>query len=141
MCHLNISRPYCCLFPLLALLLAISACTDEQTSENNRLREKIIAVHDEAMEKIGFMYELEVKLQTIANAEPLRRQSLDKVVADLQLANKKMFDWMHQYQTLAVSADIAKDNEYRRQQLLLIEEVQRVTDTAIEMSLAILNSN
>ena len=141
MCHLNISRPTCCLFSILALLLAISACTDEQTSENSRLREEIIAVHDEAMEKIGLMYELEVKLQAIANADLLRKKSLDQAIADLQQANKKMFDWMHQYQTLAVSADIAKDNEYRHQQLLLIQEVQRLTDTAIEMSLAILNNN
>ena len=118
----------------------MTACMDGQTRENNRLREKIIAVHDEAMEKIGFMYELEVKLQTIANAEPMREQSIAKAIAGLQQANKKMFDWMHQYQTLAVSEEIAKDNGYRRQQLLLIEEVQHVTDTAIEMSLDILNT-
>ena len=139
--HLNIPRPCCCLAPILALVLALAACADEQTEENNRLREEIIAVHDEAMEKIGFMYELEVKLQMIPDADPLRQQSIDRVIADLQQANKKMFDWMHQYQTLAVSGEIAKDNSYRRQQLHLIQEVQRLTDTSIEMSLDILNNN
>ena len=142
MCHLNNSRAFYRLFSILVLvLLAITACTDKQTRENNRLREEIIAVHDEAMEKIGYMYELEVKLQTIASADPQREKAIDKAIANLQEANKKMFDWMHQYQTLAVSADIAKDNGYRRQQLLLIQEVQHVTDTAIEMSLAMLNTS
>lgn len=136
---LNIPRPRCCLVPILVLVLAITACTSEQARENNRLRESIIAVHDEAMEKIGYMYELELKLQMVANADPLQQQSIGKVIASLQLANKKMFDWMHQYQTLAVNKDIAKDNSYRRQQLHLIQEVQQLTDTSIEMALNILN--
>ncbi len=139
--HLNILSPCCRLAPILALVLVIAACADEQARENNRLREEIIAVHDEAMEKIGSMYELEVKLQTIPNTDPLRQQSVDKAIADLQQANKKMFDWMHQYQTLAVGTDITDDNSYRLQQLHLIQEVQRLTDTSIEMSLDILNNN
>jgi hypothetical protein len=139
--YLNIPRPRCCLVQILALVLVITACTNEQARENNRLRESIIAVHDEAMEKIGYMYELELKLQMVANADPLQQQSIGKVIASLQLANKKMFDWMHLYQTLAVNKDIAKDNSYRRQQLHLIQEVQRLTDTSIEMALNILNDN
>lgn len=139
--HLNAMRYSCYLAPVLALLLIISACTDEQSKENNRLREEIITVHDEAMDKIGYMYELETGLQAIPVAGPAANHARDEALAKLQLANKKMFDWMHQYQTLAVSQDIAEDNRYRKQQLLLIQEVQLVTDESIKKSEKLLNSD
>ena len=138
---LNPREPRCSLVPFLALLLAMSGCTDTQTRENNRLREEIITVHDEAMEKVGYLYELEIKLHAISTADQLRRQSIDKAIADLQQANTKMFDWMHQYQTLAVSQDIVEDSRYREQQLHLIQEVQRLTDESIERSEIILNDS
>ncbi|MEE4166851.1 MAG: hypothetical protein V2I35_12685 [Desulfocapsaceae bacterium] len=142
MLHLNTMRYGCYLAPVLLLLLfIISACMDEQSNENNRLREEIISVHDEAMDKIGYMYELEITLQAIPVADPATKQARDEAVAKLQLANKKMFDWMHQYQTLAVSQDIAEDNRYRKQQLLLIQDVQLVTDESIKKSEKLLNSD
>jgi hypothetical protein len=112
--------------------LLISACTNEQSLENNQLREEIIAVHDQAMEKIGYMYELEIKLQTISQPEPAQKKDVDDAVSRLQEANKLMFDWMHQYQTLAVDAEPERDNAYRNSQLLLIKEVQRLTNEAIQ---------
>ena len=120
--------------PILVVFLAISACTDERTRENNRLREKIIEVHDQAMDKIGYMYELEVTLQTISKRGSAQKKSIDDAISRLQKANKLMFDWMHQYQTLAVDTEPEADNTYRHQQLLLIREVQRLTDESIELS-------
>lgn len=118
--------------PILAVFLVISACTNEQTRENNRLREKIIEVHDQAMEKIGYMYELEITLQTISKPESVQKKSIDDAISRLQKANTLMFDWMHQYQTLAVDTEPEVDNTYRHQQLVLIREVQRLTDESIE---------
>lgn len=114
--------------------LLISACTNEHTLENNRLREEIIAVHDQAMEKIGYMYELEIKLQTISQPEAAQKKGVDDAVSRLQEANRLMFDWMHQYQTLAVDAEPEKDNVYRNRQLLLIKEVQRLTNESIQIA-------
>ena len=118
----------------LALLFAISACTDEKTIENRRLRDKIIEVHDEAMDKIGYMYELELKLGNISIADNAQKKSIDRAISALQKANKMMFDWMHQYQTLAVDPEPGKDNTYRQEQLLMISEVQRLTDESIQLS-------
>jgi hypothetical protein len=120
--------------PILVAVLVISACTDEQTRENNRLRQKIIEVHDQAMEKIGYMYELEITLQSISKPDSVQKKSIDDAISRLQNANKSMFEWMHQYQTLAVDKEPEIDNTYRHQQLVLIRDVQRLTDKSIALS-------
>lgn len=130
---LTIKRLSCIFAPILALLFVIPACTDEQTRENTRLRDEIIEVHDKAMDKIGYMYELELKLGNIT-ADSSQKKAIDNAISALQKANKMMFDWMHQYQTLAVDPELKKDNTYRHQQLLMISEVQRLTDESIEQS-------
>lgn len=130
---LTIKRLSCVFALILALLFVIPACTDEQTRENTRLRDEIIEVHDEAMDKIGYMYELELKLGNIT-ADSSQKKAIDNAISALQKANKMMFDWMHQYQTLAVDPELKKDNTYRHQQLLMISEVQRLTDESIEQS-------
>ena len=127
-------RLSCFFAPILALLFVIPACTDEQTRENNRLRDEIIEVHDEAMDKIGSMYELELKLGNSSIADSAQKKSIDNAISALQRANKMMFDWMHQYQTLAVDPELGKDNTYRHEQLLMISEVQRLTDESIKLS-------
>jgi len=129
---LTIQRLSCFWALPLALLFVIPACTDDNTIENRKLRDKIIEVHDEAMDKIGYMYELELKLGNISIADNAQKKSIDRAISALQKANKMMFDWMHQYQTLAVDPEPVKDNAYRQEQLLMITEVQRLTNESIE---------
>lgn len=116
---------------LLAALLACQfGCTNSQAEKNEALRKEIIEVHDRAMDKIGTMFALEMKLK---NDPPpgLGRELIDRRVAALQEANRAMFAWMNQYQTLAVADDIEADTRYRLEQLALIKEVGRLTDQAI----------
>lgn len=116
---------------LLAALLACQfGCTNPQAEKNEALRKEIIEVHDRAMDKIGTMFALEMKLK---NDPPpgLGRELIDRRVAALQEANRAMFAWMNQYQTLAVADDIEADTRYRLEQLALIKEVGRLTDQAI----------
>lgn len=120
---------------ILALLpLLANSCQGQQSAENERIREEIIHVHDEAMEKIGYLYELETRLQAIENQTDTldkKQKVIELTIANLQQANRTMFDWMHQYQTLAVSKEISSDTRYRIEQLGKIEEVQRLTIKAI----------
>ena len=125
------------LFPCFSLCLAMAClwgCSDELTVENDRLRDRIIEVHDEAMEKIGYMYQLEVKLRSIEDLDDHHRQPVEQAATQLELANKMMFDWMHQYQPLAVDDDLRIDTSYRKKQLQLIEEVGLITNTSIAMA-------
>ena len=120
------------LYLLFPFLLFMTSCSDEQAEENERLRNKIIEVHDDAMAKIGTMYLLEKKLKPLKNKDTAHNKLASETIDNLQLANKMMFDWMHQYQTLAVDDNLRIDNEYRREQLELITEVKVLTDTSIK---------
>jgi len=115
-------------------VLLLPGCKNAVLQENDTLREEIIRVHDLAMEKIGYMYELEVKLEESSSTDRESEDEIKKAISHLKTADTMMFDWMHQYQTLAVGSTLEKDNEYRSTQLLMISKVQQHTDSAIEMS-------
>jgi hypothetical protein len=61
----------------------------------------------------------------------LSQASIDSAIDALQQANKEMFRWMNQYQTLFVNDDLSKDNGYRQQQLEMIRAVGKMTNLAI----------
>jgi len=123
---------------ILALLpLLVNSCQNQQSAENERIRKEIIYVHDQAMEKIGYMYELETRLKAIEHQTDTlnkKQKVIEMAIGNLQQANRTMFDWMHQYQTLAVSKEISSDTRYRIEQLGKIEEVQRLTTKAITIA-------
>jgi hypothetical protein len=123
----------------IVMVLLLPGCQNAAVQENDHLREEIIRVHDLAMEKIGYMYELEVKLEDLSVADRDTEDEIKKAISHLQTANTMMFDWMHQYQTLAVESTLEKDNEYRSTQLLMITKVQQQTDRAIQISEKLLN--
>ncbi|MBT8328352.1 MAG: hypothetical protein KJN87_01500 [Desulfofustis sp.] len=113
------------------VILALCGCSDPLARENEALRSQITEVHDEAMAKIGYMFELETRLKNLQPGPKLPADRLQRSVFALQQANRDMFSWMNQYQTLFMADDLSLDNEYRRQQLEKIEAVSRLTDSAI----------
>ena len=102
--------------------------------KNEQLREEIITVHDAAMEKIGYMYQLQVQLQTLEAQNGEHKKNIQEAMDKLKQADTMMFDWMHQYQTLAVDSDLAKDTLYRQQQLQMIANIQQLTNESIKLS-------
>lgn len=123
------------------VLLTLWGCSDPLADENEALRKEIIEVHDEAMDKIGYMFMLETRLKKVAPAPELSQESIDKSIAALKQANTEMFRWMNQYQTLYVDDDLGRDNSYRRQQLEKIRAVGRMTRQAIDDAEHILAAN
>ena len=111
-----------------------TSCSNGEMRKNEQLREEIITVHDAAMEKIGYMYQLEVKLRTLAARNREHKKDIEEAMDKLKQADTMMFDWMHQYQTLAVDSNLAKDTLYRLQQLKMISEVQLLTNVSIKLS-------
>ena len=79
----------------LMALLALNGCSDPQAEQNEVLRAEIIKVHDEAMDKIGYMFALETKLTTLQAVPAASEESIDTTVAALQEANSAMFRWMN----------------------------------------------
>ena len=113
------------------VILSLFGCSDPLATENEALRTQINLVHDEAMAKIGYMFELETRLKKFPSNPKLPAEHLERSVDALQQANRDMFSWMNQYQTLFVADDLSLDNKYRREQLEMIRAVSRLTDSAI----------
>ena len=109
-----------------------TGCTDEQAAENQMLRDRIIEIHDDAMAKINHIYNLEQQLQALSELSETQTIAVREAIENLQLADKMMFDWMRQYQTLAVDETIQVENDYRKTQLELITTVKTLTDTSIQ---------
>lgn len=114
-----------------AVILTLYGCSDPLARENEALRSEIIEVHDQTMDKIGYMFVLESRLKKMVPGPQLSRNKLDSSIAALQYANKEMFRWMNHYQTLFVADDISRDNAYRQQQLEMIQTVSKMTTLAI----------
>ena len=119
---------------LAAVLLVFPGCTDPLAHENDELRKEIILVHDEAMEKIGLLYELQNRIKRETGKSAGSSTEPEAYIDALQQADETMFAWMRQYRTLAVDNDLAKDTRYRREQLELIREVQRLMEKAIDQA-------
>lgn len=114
-----------------AVVLALGGCSDPLEEENERLRNEIIAVHDEAMDKIGHMYLLETRLKKLQPTAARENSAIAGAIEALQSANREMFSWMNQYQTLFVADDLSLDNRYREEQLEMIRTVGKMTTAAI----------
>jgi hypothetical protein len=123
------------------MILSLCSCSDPLATENEALRTQITEVHDEAMAKIGYMFELETQLKNLPSDPRLPNARLESSVDALQRANRDMFSWMNQYQTLFVADDLSLDNEYRRTQLEMIRAVSRLTDSAISDAEQILEAD
>ena len=113
------------------VILSLCSCADPLATENETLRTQITEVHDEAMAKIGYMFELETRLKNLPPDPKLPVERINNSIEALQRANRDMFSWMNQYQTLFVADDLSLDNEYRRKQLEMIQAVSRLTNSAI----------
>ncbi len=76
----------------ISLFSAISCKEDEKVEKKSQM-EKVIAVHDEAMSKLGHLGKLVSQLKPMADS--LGPESVEaKAIKDLQEANKGMMDWM-----------------------------------------------
>ncbi len=126
---------------LLCPLLLPGGCSDPLQEENEKLRNEIITVHDLAMDKIGYMYALETRLRNLEPSAELTQETIESRITALQEANRAMFKWMNQYQTLFIAEDLAEDNRYRQEQLVKIETLERMTSEAISAAEQLLSTN
>ena len=88
----------------LGLSLIFQSCGNSQVEDNKKLREEVIAVHDEVMPKMGQLKSLEKTSLQMAEdlASSLEPDSakilaLNALAVELDQAYEGMFVWMRQY--------------------------------------------
>lgn len=118
------------LFLILTSFLLINGCEPKGPSENEKLREEVIAVHDEVMPKIGQLKSLEgkalEKAEELESAEPVDSAKVEEFKAlayELNHAHQAMFDWMHQYETEDGEKTQEELGKYLEGQMDLVTEV------------------
>lgn len=116
---------------LLVTVWLLVGCSNPETELNEQLCNEIILVHDQAMEQTGYLFDLQTQLKQIAADSPTDQKRIARLSAALKDADRAMFSWMNQYQTLAVDGDITVDNAYRKEQLTAIRSVSRITEQAL----------
>lgn len=118
------------LFLIFSSFLFLNACGPKGPSENEILREEVVAVHDEVMAKMGRLKSLErkalEKVEELESMEPLdsaKVQEYKALAYDLNHAHDSMFEWMHQYEPKDGDQSKEQIKEYLDNQMILVTEV------------------
>src|SRR5690554_6769358 len=120
-------------FISLALFLACA-------SENEELKEEVIAIHDEVMPHMGKLQSLQKELTEKADllaredSVGLGDQILDlrNTVTDLGLAYEGMFVWMRQFEPEQGEMTKEEYEAYLNEQIILVETVKEDINQALE---------
>jgi len=83
-------------FIIIALFLFSCSTTENRTKVEEKTK-KVMAIHDIAMEKMGDMAKLKKKLKVKSSQDSTQSEVLNNAIADLEDADKIMWNWMHNY--------------------------------------------
>lgn len=126
-------------FLTLGLLLLLNACGPNLVEENKKMREQLIAVHDEVMPQMGKLKSLEKKatqkIEVLSNQEPVDSVQIEKLKVlafDLNKAYEGMFLWMRQYDTEDGDKKPIEVKAYLEEQMVMVAEVNQEIKDVIE---------
>ncbi len=125
---------------ILFTLLLVFACGDKKKNTQEELHDKVMALHDEIMPKMGdimkFKKQLNNKIDALieegsdANAEKITE--LRNVVEDLENSHEGMMNWMREFDNDfegMVNEEVIK---YLNEQVEKIEKVGESTNNALK---------
>jgi len=130
-------RTYISLF-LMITVFAVS-CGDKKKEAKDELYDKVMAVHDEIMPKMGdimkFKKQLQEKIDALSKADQVdstKISELEQAIADLDHSHEEMMGWMRQFDNDfegMVNEDIMT---YLTKQMDKIKKVGEVTNAALK---------
>jgi len=121
---------------LVVSALAISACNQAQ-NEHAQLQEKVIALHDSIMPKMGLFVRDNIKIDLLlTKMDSLRAahpnldttQEKKKLIAlktKLQHTHDAMTDWMHQFTPVEEQQNPQEAQAYLTEQLEIVQGLQK----------------
>lgn len=127
------------LFLVLATFFILTSCGEKGPSADQKMRDEIIAVHDEVMPKIGELKSLEkkaiTKAEELTGVEPVDETQLEEyksLAYDLNHAHEAMFIWMRQYETEDGELSDEELKIYLEDQLDRVKDVNKEVKEALE---------
>lgn len=101
--------------------LSITSCKDLKKNEESTQMEKVMAVHDEVMPKMGVISSLAGKLKVKVDTTAAGKE-YEQAMRDLQKANKSMMDWMQSFGNRFDSDEITDGKELTEQKQKWLDE-------------------
>ena len=127
------------LFLILSAFFVLNACGPKGPSENEVLRDEVIAIHDEVMPKMGNLKSLEKRSLDIAEElesenpqDSTKIQQYKALAYDLNHAHEAMFQWMRQY-TQSLDTQMSEEEE----KVFLDEQMELVSEVNVEIKQAL----
>lgn len=121
------------------LFIFLQSCGNKQVEENKVLREKVIAVHDEVMPKMGQLKSFEkAALQKAEELESSETPEVDKInelknlASELNQAYEGMFVWMRQYNNEDGEQTPEEVKVYLEEQMIQVTQVNETIKAALE---------
>jgi hypothetical protein len=128
------------LFLVLSCLLSVFSCKEEKKDEGPSQMDKVMAVHDEVMPKMGELGKLVGKLKPMADSLGMDSPQ-GKAMRDLQDANKSMMDWMQGIGKRFDADEIMKGKALTEEkQKWLDEEEEKVNEVKEKINSSIANA-
>ncbi len=128
------------LLPLFVLICLFS-CGPNPVEENQKLRDEVIAVHDEVMPLMGKLKSLEkealAEIDSISILEEVdeeRIEALRSLASDLNQAYEGMFVWMRQYDREDGEQTPEEVRSYLEDQMILVTKVNEDITKALAKS-------
>jgi hypothetical protein len=110
------------------------ACTDTKKQEKDLLKD-VIEIHDEAMAKSEQAIKSKMQLDSMAKSDnSLKQPEINKVINDLTTADKKMEDWMHQFNADNTGKSHEEIMQYLADQRKKVAQVNNQLSTAVSQS-------
>lgn len=104
-----------------------------ETSENEKLYNEVMKVHDEVMPKMDDIHRLKMsireKIEKNPNLPKVERLKLDAMYAKLDSANDGMMVWMREFRPLPDSVGEEKAKKYLENEM---ERVNKVRDNMLK---------
>jgi len=117
-----------------------ASCGEQKKSAKDELYDKVMAIHDEIMPKMGdimkYKKQLNKKLDKLteegADANADKIAELTKAVADLDNSHKEMMNWMHGFDPDFEGKVKEELMQYLKDQQKKIESVGELTNRALK---------
>ena len=124
----------------LLTFLFMSSCGEKKQSAQEMLKDKVMAVHDEIMPKMGdimkYKKELNAKIKALTEAgseeNATQIDELTKAVEGLENSHEGMMNWMHQYNSDFEDKVQEEVMAYLKGQMTKIEDVAKTTNSALK---------
>lgn len=101
---------------------------DVEVSENQKLYEEVMNVHNEVMPKMDDIHrkkeELKNKIANTPDMSPEKKMAIDATVAKLDSAGESMMAWMRQFNPVPDSAGEEKARMYLEGEMVKVKKVR-----------------